>query len=379
MGKKISFVYGIFSLAIFITLIVLFGTRLGAVRRSNMESVSTDFDKVRRIVETVYLQRETFDSVLFRDTSDRIFRTFPDLDVLVVYSYDSGIQYLRARDSSLLAPDFGDIGAIKGVPRYSYNGFSRTKITSSITFPRRNSYIVEGVYKVIGEKELYPLLRDTVIILVVFAVFTAGLAILSRLFDRGSKGSAKPRMPPVPDAARHAEAPSPTCMFSPHSGLSWQAHLEKRLSLELERSAFNEQDLSLILVKVPGLTNGSENYRAIAREIQGKIAFEDLAFEYDSDGYAVILPNSNLDQSIVTLKNFLKTLTSGTKFLHDGPRCGLSSRNGRLVDGARLIAEAGMALGRTSSAESGRIVAFRPDPGKYRKYMSGMGAPVNQP
>ncbi|MDX9820023.1 MAG: hypothetical protein RBT16_14020, partial [Desulfococcus multivorans] len=173
---------------------------------------------------------------------------------------------------------------------------------------------------------------------------------------------------------RSAAPPAQECLFSP-SGAGWQHHLEKRHSLELERSAFNEQDLSLVQMKFPGISRKDADYSALARDIQGKIAFEDLVFEFDEDGYAVVLPNSNLDQSIGIVKNFLNTLNADILARHPHPQCGLTSRNGRIVDGARLIVEGRKALEKTAATDSGNIVGFRPDPGKYRKYVSDRGAP----
>ena len=47
---------------------------------------------------------------------------------------------------------------------------------------------------------------------------------------------------------------------------------------------------------------------------------------------------------------------------------GLSSRNGRLVDGKRIMGECIAALGRARKTGS-RIVGFEPDPDRYRNYL----------
>ena len=71
------------------------------------------------------------------------------------------------------------------------------------------------------------------------------------------------------------------------------------------------------------------------------------------------------------MDNFIQTARENP----EGPslancRCGLSSRNGRLVSGKRLIREAAFALDKTGKEGEETIIGFRPDPGKFREYIS---------
>jgi PleD family two-component response regulator len=50
---------------------------------------------------------------------------------------------------------------------------------------------------------------------------------------------------------------------------------------------------------------------------------------------------------------------------------GLSSRAGRLVDADRIIGEAMAALSKAKQDGGARIIAFRPDPEKFRAYLAG--------
>ena len=439
MGKKLTSFYLLFSILFFLILVVVFTIRVQDIRKANIGRISGDFDTIRKTVEATYRQQESFDSFGFKNIAKALFDSDPNLNVLVVYSYETGIEYLRARNADFLSSRATDIAAIKGVPQFTYNSFSQTKITSSITIPRKNSFILEGVYQVVTERQLFPVLRDTVLLLVAFALVTLGLFFFFRFFCRTEPASGRtarearpepaaerreaaepekplpaepPREPepkkaepaprqeaapaqaePQPKPAEKvekpmtAEIPKPAAqeakapveseakhgLFSPESGLGWQEYLEKRLTLELERAAFNEQDLSLVLMKYRELAKDSPFYRTIAKEILDKIAFEDLAFEYDN-GFAVILPNSTLDQTIRTMMDFHRKVDESVTRTFGKPQCGVTSRNGRLVDGYRLIIEAEQALDRTSPRDEDCIVGFRTDPGKYRKYLSGKGA-----
>ena len=52
---------------------------------------------------------------------------------------------------------------------------------------------------------------------------------------------------------------------------------------------------------------------------------------------------------------------------------GLSTRNGRLANAARLLLESSKALERALAEGGGRIVAFQADPEKFRRTLAGKG------
>ncbi|HOX91705.1 MAG TPA: hypothetical protein PLC54_02200, partial [Spirochaetales bacterium] len=49
---------------------------------------------------------------------------------------------------------------------------------------------------------------------------------------------------------------------------------------------------------------------------------------------------------------------------------GISSRSGRLVDADRLVGEAFAALNKARDERDTHIMAFRPDPEKFRAYLA---------
>ena len=100
-----------------------------------------------------------------------------------------------------------------------------------------------------------------------------------------------------------------------------------------------------------------------------KFTYQDMLFEYGDNGFAAIIPNMELDKAIREIKDFIKTICPMRP-----DNCvlsaGLSSRNGRLLNGSRLIAEAARALGKASSESDNKIIGFRPDPEKYRQFIA---------
>jgi GGDEF domain-containing protein len=161
-----------------------------------------------------------------------------------------------------------------------------------------------------------------------------------------------------PRGAREADG-----LFSARTGLSYRSHLDHRLQQEVERAAYNEEDVCVALLSFPGLMATDEDYRKIAQGMLDTFRFPELLFEFTDDTFCVILPNTDLDHGIRRVGDFAKDypqLASHT---------GLSSRNGRLVEGKRLLMEAERAR-QKAEAEGELIIGFRPDPDRYRSYLT---------
>lgn len=189
-------------------------------------------------------------------------------------------------------------------------------------------------------------------------------------------------------AAAPAQAPvqaeqecpeQPEGLYSPASGLGWEPYMKDRLDAELSRSASFEQDLSLLVLSYDGLSSQDASYAEIGAAIQKFFSFRDLAFERGDDGFAVILPNIDSSHALRMAEEFMKKLV----FLAEGDFAeldllpiymGISSRSGRLVDALRLAKEASAALERARYEKDTHIVAFSPDPDKYRLYLASKGA-----
>jgi hypothetical protein len=163
-------------------------------------------------------------------------------------------------------------------------------------------------------------------------------------------------------------------LFSPLSGLGWESYLADRLEAEISRSASFEQDLSFLLVSFEGTAPERPEYRATAATIAEFFSFKDLAFERGPEGFAVILPNIDADHALRMADEFLKKLS--TRLGAGGALpvfMGISSRSGRLVDSTRIGKEAEAALKKAKEEGDSHIVAFKPDPDKYRLYLASKG------
>lgn len=170
----------------------------------------------------------------------------------------------------------------------------------------------------------------------------------------------------------------PEGLYSPASGLGWESYMRDRLDAELSRSASFEQDLSLLVFAYDGLSSENAEYAKISATIKELFSFRDLAFERE-DGFAIILPNSDSAHAMRMAEEFNKKLVhlaakDYAEFELLPMYMGISSRAGRLVDAQRLVEEAEAALERARYEKDTHIVAFKPDPDKYRLYLASKGA-----
>jgi len=175
---------------------------------------------------------------------------------------------------------------------------------------------------------------------------------------------------PAPDNGGLEE---PVGLYSPVSGLGWNRYLGERLEAELRRSASFEQDLVLLLSTMHYSDKPTiEELRASADSVIAFFTFRDLAFDWKDNGFALILPNMDLEHGLRISDEYARKIcnNSGEKGQDVRIRIGLSARAGRLVNAERLMMEAERALKRAQEDEKSPIVAFKPDPERYRNYIS---------
>ena len=145
-----------------------------------------------------------------------------------------------------------------------------------------------------------------------------------------------------------------------------EVHLIPRLQSELKRAASFDQDLVMAVFRL-NPDKPDFKFSDFAGKIRDFFLFKDLCYEYGENSACVLLPNSELDDGIRTVKDFFKlsekSLPSLTFF------AGLSARSGRLLEPETLIREAEAALEKSRADGVNGITGFRADPAKYRALM----------
>lgn len=380
MLRRFGLLYSIFGVLVLVVLAVLVLGRLNTARSANIQEAQASY----RRLESDLADASTLEQIRtqLRDYS----RIVPTIQALVLYDPDLGLQFIWTSESDLLLLPAGELRQFRGIPRYSISEITQLRISENVSSADGFRLTLDAVYSVLGFADAYLPLRDSLFALLGFAFLTVTVVLIigrqpntssRERVDRSSVVRAadtssapethvSPARPPVEQTEEIAieelpmDSSEPGTLFNPITGVSHRAHLDKRLGLELERSAYNDQDLTCALVRFPNL-RGEDEYVQAASLVLAAYQFEDLCFEYDQTTFCVILPNTELPQGIKQAEAFRKRNPEAV--------IGMSARNGRLVEAGRVLKEADSSLGHATT-EPGRIVGFRPDPRKYRQFVT---------
>ncbi|MFW5744764.1 MAG: hypothetical protein ACOC6J_00705 [Spirochaetota bacterium] len=406
MIRRFGLLYALFSVLVLVLLVVLVLVRLTNARSGNLDEAEASFQRLRSQLAG-QSDGDTPATTLLRDYASIV----PTARAVVLFDPERGLRYVWTADADLLAVPQNDLSAFRGFPGYDLNDVSQVRLRDEVSLPGGSDFYIDVVYRVLSFGDAYPALRDSLISLLVFAFLTVLVALaLGRAEAARADGTpARPRNepshrshppaatpsadrtadstpqpsestpPPAPETHERAssadpdhdyeeipveeiaiEPGDPGTLFNPVTGLSHRDHLERRLGLELERSAYNDQDLTCLIIRFQTMS-GEDAYAERAKQILATFQFEDLCFEYDPTSYCVVLPNTELPQGLRQAESFRKR--------HPDSIIGLSARNGRLVEARRVLTEAERSLSHAAN-ESGGIVGFRPDPRKYRQFVT---------
>lgn len=155
-----------------------------------------------------------------------------------------------------------------------------------------------------------------------------------------------------------------------HYGLEPQDQFGHRLRSELERAAAYHTDLSVALgVLLAAEATTDDSSARLADLVRELAPLPELAFAYGTAGFALVLPETNLDGAMAQLEPWRRrTAAAGLSIA-----IGVGDRSGRYLDGDRLLLEVEQALGRAMANGGHNLVAFRADPAKYRVLEGAVG------
>ena len=137
---------------------------------------------------------------------------------------------------------------------------------------------------------------------------------------------------------------------------------------ELADAIANEQDISVLIVQLRGLTAESVAVQQLKKLLRERLGKQGLVHDY-KDGIALVIRNTNLDTALA----FAQSLNNAISVIvqRSGERAetaiGISARAFRMLNAPRLITEAEQAALHADAENP--IIAFRVNPEKYKQYM----------
>ncbi len=420
MNKKTATGFALLSLLAVLAAAGSVAYRSLATDAAGRKAAERDFQRLSGLLSSATTAADLADPEL-RQKLARYYRADAELLLVSVYERGAGLRWRIPASSPYAAP--ASPGAM---PETSYPPRSALLLAAPLAGDPSGRLFVEALYTSLPQETVFAAFRDAALGLAAYLALTAAFALAVILVrsardrrhgpqtsdaqgtERSSYGEKEARdvvpsesenpmegglapalddedfqVPELetghePAAAEEVAKPTPTGLYSPLSGLGWESYLADRLDAELARSASFEQDLSLLLYYQEGLAPGSRDYGLVMKAARDFFSFRDLSFEYGPEGFAVILPNIDVDHGIRMAEEFLKKVTFTLREERDPLAylpvfMGLSSRAGRLVDAARITAEAEAALSKAKEERDSHIIAFRPDPDKYRLFLAARG------
>lgn len=383
MVKKIASWITIVSIVLCIGSVGLLSGRIFFTRAGNAESAEKTYNTLSRQAAAAYLAQENFSSPIFTSTMQNFFRSTVGLKAIVILSRENKIEYYLSDSPGYLKVLPADASFSINNRDYGINAFTEKLFTAPLTIPNHEGFYLDCIYEIINRSDLFPIFRDTLIILTFLFLFTL-IVLIAVYVPRGKRPHRTKQVvserKPLPVAGKDVTRSSRNNtsgagtsvpkkkLFSPVSGLCWQDLFEDRLNFELRRSASFDQDLMIALVFLKSKRIDQKLYNAISKILIDSFQFQDLLFEYGKKGFAIVIPNTDIDEGIKEMEKFIKKVVD--KKTDIILAVGLSSRNGRLLTGKRLIDETRTALGKAYKETRHSMIAFRPDPVKYRDYIS---------
>jgi GGDEF domain-containing protein len=413
MGRRIGLWYTLFSIVALIALAFVAVSRLNTARSLNLDAARASYLRLRDEVTEAIVSDASV-----RDVVRTYSAAMPDVLAVVLFSPERGVRYVWPAQADIVSFSGPDLAEVRGFPTFNVKEISQTRVSRRLELPEDSDLYLDAVYTVLSSEDAYLPLRDSLIAVLAFAFATLIVALAVNAINRsraeasdaeadrqvvsetrrkrpsehthndtGRLGPPRPRVPrpteevepgyrePAPEPILEeveleeiaADPGEPGTLFSATTGLSYRDHLERRLGLELERAAYNDQDLTCMMIRFDDMGDSQEAYVERAGQILSTFQFEDLCFEYDHNSFCVILPNTPLPQGLRAAEDF-RGRYKGRIVI------GLSARNGRLVEASRVLHEACRSMEHATRDRRG-IVGFRPDPRKYRQFISGqMGA-----
>jgi diguanylate cyclase (GGDEF)-like protein len=399
MWKRGQWIFLVFSAVFFLFLIGLTGYRIETVREGNARQGSVETAALKGRILALRAGTAGFGAPAFAQGIREEAAKLPRLLLLCIRGTDGEILYLAARDRSYLkrpdrvSPDW------RGTPSYAV----RPRVQESYADPFLSdgrTLILDTLVLVFSREDLYPILRDDLFLCLAFLLVCGIVLLLVSSYPQTERPVLKPavsaapirrtapavmtpappRAPsPAPEAARAASAGGPIAektLFSPVSGLVWHEHFLPRLRSEIERAASFDEDLSLCYMRIDNPPAGgkrTEVLAAFADALKSTFPLRDLLFETGGDFFAMVLPDTDIDQAISILEGFRGKVErleiAGARYTAS---LGASSRGGRLVDEKSLLEEAEAAVRKAHSEGGNQVIGFRADPMRFRESLSAL-------
>lgn len=350
MKEDKLFIYNIFGVLFLIGIIIWIAMRLTISINVNSTKAETIFHSISTtVLEDIFSHSKKSSSTSNFVKLSNLALSTPSLKSVVISDSSNKIVYIFGRNHHAIT--YND----RGTPVQVFNKIKEKEISGFQTY-NGVSFHIQSVFTLFN----YNLFFKTIIIaLILFAgyLLLSCIVLIAQTTYRSNPSPLK-----TPDKFSTNNVTIKTAWDNSFSFT--------KLDSELKRAASFDQDLALVLIKADDLflDHYKEDFTELLHE---SFSYSDLIFNFDHSYFAVILPDDTIDRGIKRIQEFDQDCAVKFNMINiHGLYYGLSSRNGRLIEGEVLYNEAFTALQRAVNDGVSHIIGFRPDPAKYRQFLS---------
>jgi len=355
MKKNIILIYGVTALVVFVILSSLFSLRIYSNTQSNTKRGDDVFEQMSKIVRNGYL------------AGDRFFPAF-NKNVKAMFNYDKRLQSIvvKNNDNNILYyyftnPNLVDIDVSKNLSEYKHGKlFTLYKGPVKVIANPQNLKI-EILYKVTDRKQIMYIFKGLMTYVFVFIVFTS----LAVVVCFGKPVTSRKDSATAPEIPKEKEVIDINFDHKPQDyGFADMKYFEIALNDTLIEAKSLNRDVVLAEFKFTEKVD-AETWKLAGEVCEECFSRNDPRFEVSNAKFAVIFPDTGLDEGLQICLDFIKAFSfmNGKNILF----AGISSRNGRDIDAQCLVEETKAALFRCTEEEN--IVALKTDPDKYRNFI----------
>ncbi len=347
MKENHTGVYNILSILLLISVLLWMGLRLTIRVDMNTRKMNTAFNAVSStILEDIFLNKQPTSRTSNFVKLSNLALSSPSLKSLLITDNNGKPVYIFARNA-------GAVKRQEGVPPVQIIDTIKDREISTFESFNGSIYHIQSVFTVLKNSLLAQTIKIGLVVLLALCLLS--IFIMVSLYRKSGKKS--------------SQHPSTI-----HEKTTEYTNKESfpllKLTNELKRAASFDQDLTLVLIKTEQdfIKTNNSSFLEFLHEI---FSYSDLIFKYSETEFALILPNEDIDSGIARIRDFDQNASNKFNILSLYPfHYGLSSRNGRLIDGQILYSEASAALRKSLQDNDAHIIGFRPDPAKYREFLS---------
>jgi GGDEF domain-containing protein len=354
--------FGIAATAFLVFLVALLAVRLYVAREAGDRNAASHFELANSELTDVFLQQglTVTDFVVdgakvafFGEAAQKLMGE-AGLAAMILRGPE-GVLYAYAPERDLFAPAEGPpqklrLPSLHTMYAAPFTGDPATTLTAS--------------YRLVSRERAFQIVRDALFLVLAFLLACAIALLLIVTLTPQPRSEARE---PWPDGVDE-ESDGQNGAVEPEErgagyGLEPQDRFMERLRGELERAAAYQADLSVVLGVLLAAEATTDDSSARMADLVRELALlPELAFAYGQAGFALILPETDLDAAIAQLESWRRKASAAGLSI----AVGIGDRSGRHLEGDRLLLEAEQALGKAMANGGQNLVAFRADPARYR-------------